>query len=121
MQIIQRSLLILFGSLLTLTSIFGQRVNYTNTALTFIQNNFTKYNLKAEDVQNLKISSQTYDNKNDITRYYFSQTVNDIEIYSSIWPIIVKNENKVWGVTPSFIFDAFIAFYCQFYLGFDIR
>lgn len=60
-------------------------------------------NLKASDISEIKLSSQSYDGQNGITHYYFSQYFKGIKVYNAVLGLHLNKSNQVVAFNHTFI------------------
>lgn len=85
-----------------LLSIFSNA--QTTEDLDFYKSIILKENtgLKPSDLNEMRITSKSFDNKNGVTHIYFNQYYKNIEIYNAVLGLHLNKNNKVLAINHSF-------------------
>jgi len=92
-------LLLFFCLSLNLTA---QRISKLPDAKIYIENNLKKFDLKKEDVLNIKLSSEVFDKITGVSHLYLTQQINGIDVMGTMIGIHFQNDEVVHS-TSQFI------------------
>ena len=76
---------------------FGWAQDYSGITNAYLEANKESLQVTSEDIKDLKVYNQVYNQKNKLTHIYAVQTVNGIEVYNAVASIAIK-DNAVFYV-----------------------
>ena len=76
---------------------FGWAQDYSGITTAYLEANKESLQVTSEDIKDLKVYNQVYNQKNNLTHIYAVQTVNGIEVYNAVASIAIK-DNAVFYV-----------------------